>query len=312
MLQSETGQLFPKAQEPAACPEPLQVQQHFFQGGNIYSLTNAAKEENLPAGCNKTGAAPADGSNCESSFLRKNCSQLFYTKNGLESYRCFRGEQWHLPQRNEEQQVCDAGDTNTQKLSLEAAGDGKCPSKPEMPLEDLTVAPLVIPVSVPVMAVNSQAGNKVTEKESPDGKDLKESLHQKKRKRQMRPKLLFIPPPLAPEAHPGVGGCYQSNLCSPVFLVDHLLRDLFQCSPYTLPPMLSPVWEGSGLYFSTLCSSSASGDANQLFSAGLGRMDRDFGFCLMKDNTKISIQPLLSSLLLAMSLRVNLTKFVRF
>lgn len=54
---------------------------------------------------NNTGAAPADGSNCESSFLRKNCSQLFYTENGLESYRCFRGEQWHLPQRNEEQQV---------------------------------------------------------------------------------------------------------------------------------------------------------------------------------------------------------------
>ena len=110
----------------------------------------------------------------------------------------------------------------------------------------------------------------VTEKESRDGKDLKESLHQKKRKRQMRPKSLFIPPPPAPEAQPGVGGCYQSNLRSPVFLVDHLLRDLFQCSPYTPPPMLSPVREGSGLYFSTLCSSSASGDPNQLFSAVLG------------------------------------------
>lgn len=30
-LQSKTGQLFLKAQEPAACLEPLQVQQHFFQ-----------------------------------------------------------------------------------------------------------------------------------------------------------------------------------------------------------------------------------------------------------------------------------------
>lgn len=110
----------------------------------------------------------------------------------------------------------------------------------------------------------------VTEKESPDGKDLKESLHKKKRKRQMRPKSLFIPPPLVPEAQPGVGGCYQSNLRSPVFLVDHLLSDLFQSSPYTPPPMLSPMREGSGLYFSTCCSSSASGDPNQLFSAGLG------------------------------------------
>uniref|UniRef100_A0A8B9M145 Zinc finger protein 541 n=1 Tax=Accipiter nisus TaxID=211598 RepID=A0A8B9M145_9AVES len=233
---------------------------------------------------NKTGAAPADGSRCESSFLHKNCGQLFYTENGLESHRCFRSEQWHLPQRKEEQQ----------KLMLEAAGDGNCPSKHEMPLEDLTVAPLVIPVSVPVMAVNSQAGSEVgcdcIPQESPDGKDLKESLHKKKRKRQMRPKSLFIPPPLVPEAQPGVGGCYQSNLRSPVFLVDHLLSDLFQSSPYTPPPMLSPMREGSGLYFSTCCSSSASGDPNQLFSAGLGRMDRDFGFCLMKDNTKIRIQ----------------------
>uniref|UniRef100_A0A663F8Q8 Zinc finger protein 541 n=1 Tax=Aquila chrysaetos chrysaetos TaxID=223781 RepID=A0A663F8Q8_AQUCH len=273
-----------------------------IQGGNIYRLANAAKEENLPAG-NKTGAAPADGSSCESGFLHKNCGQLFHTENGLESHRCFHSEQWHLPQRKEEQQVRRNGIlqcyVNAQKLSLEAAGDGNCPSKPEMPLEDLTVAPLVIPVSVPVMAVNLQAGNKVggdcipqvTEKESPDGKDLKESLHQKKRKRQMRPKSLFIPPLPVPEDQPGVGGCYQSNLRSPVFLVDHLLRDLFQSSPYTPPPMLSPMREGSGLYFSTCCSSSASGDPNQLFSAGLGRMDRDFGFCLMKDNTKISIQP---------------------
>ncbi|KFW11421.1 hypothetical protein N327_01677, partial [Fulmarus glacialis] len=262
-----------------------------LQGGNIYSLTNAAKEENLSAGRHKTGAAPADGSNCESGFFRKSCGQPFYTENGLESHGCFRGEQWHSAQRKEEQQVCDAGDVNAQKLSLEAAGGGNCPSKPEMPSEDVTVAPLVIPVSVPVTATDSRAGNEVTEKENLDGKDLKESLHQKKRKRQKRPKSLFIPPPPAPEAQPGMGGCYQSNLRSPVFLVDHLLRDLFQCSPYTPPPMLSPVREGSGLYFSTLCSSPANADPNQLLSAVLGRMDRDFGFCLMKDNTKISIQP---------------------
>ncbi|XP_072704910.1 zinc finger protein 541 [Ciconia boyciana] len=259
-----------------------------IQGGNIYSLTHAAKEENSSAGCSKTAAASTDGGDCQSGVLRKSCGQLFYTENGLESRGCFPGEQWHLPQRKEEQQVCDAGDGNARKLLLEAAGDGNCPLKPEVPLEDGTVAPLVIPVSVPVTAANSQGGNEVTEKDSLDGKDLKETLHQKKGK---RPKSLFIPLPPAPEAQPGVGGCYQSHLRSPVFLVDHLLRDLFQHSPYTPPPMLSPVREGSGLYFSTLCSSSANSDPNQLFSAVLGRMDRDFGFCLMKDNTKISIQP---------------------
>ncbi|KAF1458372.1 hypothetical protein FQV08_0003851, partial [Pygoscelis antarcticus] len=267
-----------------------------IQGGNIYSLTNAVEEENSPAGCNKSGAAPTDGSSGESGFLREDCGQLFYTESGLESHGCFPDEQWRPPQRKEEQQV-KGKKLSPSELSLRAAGGGNCPSKPEVPLEDVTAAPLVIPVSVPVTAANSQGGKevggdctpRVTEKESPDGKDLGENLHQ--RKRQTRPKSLFIPPPPAPEAQPGMGGCYQSNLRSPVFLVDHLLRDLFQRSPYTPPPMLSPVREGSGLYFSTLCSSSANGDPNQLFTAVLGRMDRDFGFCLMKDNTKISIQP---------------------
>ncbi|GAB0201900.1 zinc finger protein 541 [Grus japonensis] len=182
--------------------------------------------------------------------------------------------------------VCgEVGDADAQRLWLGAAGDGNRPSEPEAPLHDVTVAPLVIPVSVPV--TDSRGGNEV----SPDEKDLKETSHQKKRKKQTRPKSLLIPPPPGPDAQPGVGGCYQSNLRSPVFLVDHLLRDLFQRSSYTPPPMLSPVREGSGLYFSTLCSPSASGDPSQLFGAVLGRMDKDFGFCLTKDNANISVQP---------------------
>ncbi|NXE57497.1 ZN541 protein, partial [Casuarius casuarius] len=270
-----------------------------IQGGNIYSLTNTVKEESLSAGCNKTSDVPTDGGKYESGFLCKNCSQLFYTEKGLESHMCFHSEQWYSPERKEEQQVHNAENVNAQKLLLQPTGDGSSPSKTEMRLEDVTVAPLVIPVSVPVTATNPQAGNevghscvlKVNENESQDAKDLKESLHQKKRKRQIRPKSLFIPPPPSSfEVQPGTGGCYQSNLRSPVFLVDHLLRDLFQCSPYTPPPMISPIREGSGLYFSTLCSS-ANGDPNQLFSTVLDRMDRDFGFCLVKDNTKISIEP---------------------
>ncbi|XP_068766150.1 zinc finger protein 541 isoform X2 [Struthio camelus] len=261
-----------------------------IQGGNIYSLTNTVKEESLSAGCNKASSIPADGGKYESDFLCKNCSQLFYTEKGLESHMCFHGEQWYSPERKEEQQVHDAENVNVQKLLLKPTGDGNSPSRTEMHLEDVTVAPLVIPVSVPVTTTNPQAGNEVNEEESQDAKDLKESLHQKKRKRQTRPKSLFIPPPPSSEVQPGMGGCYQSNLRSPVFLVDHLLRDLFQCSPYTPPPMLSPIREGSGLYFSTLCSS-ANGDPNQLFSTVLDRMDRDFGFCLVKDNTKISIEP---------------------
>lgn len=113
----------------------------------------------------------------------------------------------------------------------------------------------------------------VNEKESQDEKDLRKSLSQKKRKRQTRPKSLFIPPPppLCAEMQPAMmGGCHESNLRSPVYMVDHLLRDLFQNSPYTPPPMLSPIREGSGLYFNTLCSSSTNAGPNKLYSTILG------------------------------------------
>ena len=73
----------------------------------------------------------------------------------------------------------------------------------------------------------------------------------------MLPEPLLIPPPPPPEAQPGPGGCFRSNLRSPVLLMDRLLRDLLQCSPYTPPPMLSPIRQGSGLYFNAVCSSTA-------------------------------------------------------
>ncbi|NXE85579.1 ZN541 protein, partial [Cochlearius cochlearius] len=259
-----------------------------IQGGNIYSLPKAAAGDDVSAGCQKSGAAPTNGSDGESGFVCTNRGRLLDTENGSESRGWFHAEQRRSPQRKEQLQVRDAGEGSARKASPEAAGGGSCPSNPEMPPEDVTAAPLVIPVSVPVTATRAQAGSEVTEKESPDGRDLKESLLQKKGK---RPKSLFIPPPPAAEAQPGPGGCYQSHLRSPVFLVDHLLRDLFQRSPYTPPPMLSPVREGSGLYFSALCSSSAKADPNQLLSTVLGRMDRDFGFRLVKDNAKIGVQP---------------------
>lgn len=110
----------------------------------------------------------------------------------------------------------------------------------------------------------------VTPKESQDGKSPQLSSHPKKRKRQILPKPLFIPPPPPPEAQPGPGGCYRSNLRSPVLLMDRLLRDLLQCSPYTPPPMLSPVREGSGLYFNAVCSSTAA-EPCRLLGSVLGK-----------------------------------------
>lgn len=80
----------------------------------------------------------------------------------------------------------------------------------------------------------------------------------KKSKRRPRPEPLFIPPPkpspfIAPPVYSSITP-YQSHLRSPVRLADNPLT----MPPYTPPPILSPVREGSGLYFATFLSSVAS------------------------------------------------------
>ncbi|XP_016330922.1 ELM2 and SANT domain-containing protein 1 isoform X2 [Sinocyclocheilus anshuiensis] len=83
-----------------------------------------------------------------------------------------------------------------------------------------------------------------------------------KAKRRPRPEPLFIPPPklgtfIAPPVYSTITP-YQSHLRSPVRLVDNPLN----MPPYTPPPILSPVREGSGLYFSTFLSAAAAAAAN--------------------------------------------------
>ncbi|XP_053253693.1 zinc finger protein 541 isoform X2 [Podarcis raffonei] len=261
-----------------------------IQGGNIYSFTNAVREEQFPFGC-KTGGAPGDRSEHGNGFVCTTCNQLFYTERGLNSHMCFYSEQWQSPGK-EKQQAYEAEHLQPQKLSFKASGDGDTPPETKRPSEDVAVAPLVIPVSVPVTAANLQQESKVEEKESQDDKDFQEGM-QKKRKRRSRPKSLFIPPPppVLIEIQPGTGGCFQSNLRSPVFLMDHLIQGLVQCSPYTPPPMLSPIREGSGLYFNTLCSSSTNAASTKMYTSVLDGMDGALLFSLVKDTTKISIEP---------------------
>uniref|UniRef100_A0A8C2BI44 ELM2 and Myb/SANT-like domain containing 1b n=1 Tax=Cyprinus carpio TaxID=7962 RepID=A0A8C2BI44_CYPCA len=83
-----------------------------------------------------------------------------------------------------------------------------------------------------------------------------------KAKRRPRPEPLFIPPPklgifIAPPVYSTITP-YQSHLRSPVRLMDNPLN----MPPYTPPPILSPVREGSGLYFSTFLSAAAAAAAN--------------------------------------------------
>ncbi|XP_057679115.1 mitotic deacetylase associated SANT domain protein a isoform X2 [Corythoichthys intestinalis] len=83
-----------------------------------------------------------------------------------------------------------------------------------------------------------------------------------KQKRRPRPEPLIIPPPrpstLIPASVYSNITAYQSNLRSPVRLPDNPLI----LPPYTPPPILSPVREGSGLYFSTFLTNFAA--SNQI------------------------------------------------
>ncbi|XP_054855629.1 zinc finger protein 541 [Eublepharis macularius] len=265
-----------------------------IQGGNIYSFTNAMREEHFSPGCSKSGGGPGDKSQHESGFVCRTCSQLFYTERGLNSHMCFYGEQWQSVSGEEKEQASEAECLQPQKLSFKPAGNRDSPPETKKPLAIVGAAgPLVMPVSVPVTTASRPRESKVDEKESWDGNSLQKDIPQKKRKRQICPKSLFIPPPapICSEKQPGTGRCYQSNLRSPVFLMDHILQDLVQCSPYTPPPMLSPIREGSGLYFNALCSSSANTGSSKMYTSVLDGMDGTLLFSLAKDTTKISIEP---------------------
>lgn len=105
-------------------------------------------------------------------------------------------------------------------------------------------------------------------------RDSRESSQHRKRRKRPQPKALFIPPPCCTFGEPDPGRCHQSCLPAPVFLVDRLLQGLFQCPPYTPPPMLSPIREGSGLCFSALCLPSAQARPDRLLRTVLGERPR--------------------------------------
>ncbi|XP_029454534.1 ELM2 and SANT domain-containing protein 1 isoform X2 [Rhinatrema bivittatum] len=82
----------------------------------------------------------------------------------------------------------------------------------------------------------------------------------RKPKQRPRPEPLFIPPKpgtfIAPAVYSNITP-YQSHLRSPVRLADHPSDRNFELPPYTPPPILSPVREGSGLYFNAIISASS-------------------------------------------------------
>ncbi|XP_055225835.1 zinc finger protein 541 isoform X2 [Gorilla gorilla gorilla] len=263
-----------------------------IQGGNIYRLPHPVKEENMAGRGNQQNGSPTDWTKPRSTFVCKNCSQMFYTEKGLSSHMCFHSDQWPSPRGKQEPQVFGTEFCKPLRQVLRPEGDRHSPPGAKKPLDPTAAAPLVVPQSIPVVPVTRHIGSMAMGQEK-DGeeRDSKESSQQRKRKKRPPPKGLFIPPPPSTAGEPSPAGCHQSRLRSPMFLVDCLLKGLFQCSPYTPPPMLSPIREGSGVYFNTLCSTSTQARPDQLISSMLDQVDGSFGICVVKDDTKISIEP---------------------
>ncbi|XP_064280547.1 mitotic deacetylase-associated SANT domain protein isoform X2 [Passer domesticus] len=137
--------------------------------------------------------------------------------------------------------VTAPGPTAASKSVVEFASSSPAPKKAR---EDNSLVPLIIPVSVP--------HEDAVPKEEAEG-------FARKPKQRPRPEPLFIPPKagtfIAPPVYSNITP-YQSHLRSPVRLADHPSDRNFELPPYTPPPILSPVREGSGLYFNAILSSS--------------------------------------------------------
>ncbi|GAB5571519.1 transcriptional-regulating factor 1 isoform X1 [Prionailurus iriomotensis] len=175
------------------------------------------------------------------------------------------------------------------------------PPPPQLPPEAESLTPMVMPVSVPVKLLPPKPGSQgfansivaapstrdkpassmsddempvleIPKKHQPAPAKAEEPLRTlpEKKKFRHRPEPLFIPPPPSYPANPAAASysgatLYQSQLRSPRVLGEHLLLDpAHELPPYTPPPMLSPVRQGSGLFSNVLISGHGPGTHPQL------------------------------------------------
>ncbi|XP_038617056.1 transcriptional-regulating factor 1 isoform X2 [Tachyglossus aculeatus] len=136
-------------------------------------------------------------------------------------------------------------------------------SDDEMPvLVRMTYSPPCSP-----KAANPCSSSEVARKHQPSVPKTEEQTKplQDKKKYRHRPEPLFIPPPTY-NLNTSLSGAtlYQSQLRSPRILGDHLLDRTHELPPYTPPPMLSPVRQGSGLFSSVIITTSQTGTHPQL------------------------------------------------
>ncbi|KAL2791831.1 transcriptional-regulating factor 1 isoform 3 [Daubentonia madagascariensis] len=121
------------------------------------------------------------------------------------------------------------------------------------------------------MRASPSLKQEIPRKHQPGAPKAEEPLKtvQEKKKFRHRPEPLFIPPPPSHNPNPAASysgaTLYQSQLRSPRVLGDHLLLDpTHELPPYTPPPMLSPVRQGSGLFSNVLISGHGPGAHPQL------------------------------------------------
>ncbi|XP_077911457.1 transcriptional-regulating factor 1 isoform X5 [Halichoerus grypus] len=121
------------------------------------------------------------------------------------------------------------------------------------------------------MRASPSLKQEIPKKHQPGAAKAEEALKSlpEKKKFRHRPEPLFIPPPPSYTANPAASysgaTLYQSQLRSPRVLGDHLLLDpAHELPPYTPPPMLSPVRQGSGLFSNVLIAGHGPGAHPQL------------------------------------------------
>ncbi|XP_077141834.1 zinc finger protein 541 isoform X2 [Ranitomeya variabilis] len=143
--------------------------------------------------------------------------------------------------------------------------------------KDETAGRLVIPVSVPVTKKDDKVNGL-------RGHHLKSTMKKGKETRPC-PLPLYIPPPVS-ENNSAPSGCFQSSMRSPdTPLSEYFHKGALHCQ-YTPPPMLSPIRQGTGLYFHTFCAPSSA----QYQPPSVDDIDTD-GVGLVIDATEFSVQP---------------------
>ncbi|KAI5256936.1 hypothetical protein MUG91_G177n130 [Manis pentadactyla] len=154
----ESGQEAGPSVDPPQDSKPKLMISNRIQSGNTYRLPDPVKEESMSGGYNQQNGGPADWAEPRSTYVCKNCSQMFYTEEGLTSYMCLPNDQWLSPRRKQDQQV-KHGVFQASMTGAEARGGGTESPRSQETLDGMSTAPLMMPASESVGPVSQTPGS---------------------------------------------------------------------------------------------------------------------------------------------------------